>query len=185
MTSDLRGCPVRNLRLKLCLEVSDPEHLGRVPILVEELVEGVLDVAVAEEDDRILIAAALLVRLAMSGSGDEAAGRADFLQFTVRAVEPQFTLHHQGDVGAMMPVEHDPLIGRELEHDIDDTVFLIHLVDKEGDVIEPVESAPSDVALVEAMRCHSGSSGLFLGKRRSAHDRLPSLVRDGSWGSAP
>ena len=37
-TTGFRVSAIRDLSLKLCLEVSKPEHLGGFPVLVEELV---------------------------------------------------------------------------------------------------------------------------------------------------
>jgi hypothetical protein len=72
-----------------------------------------------------------------------------------------------------MPVKHHPLVGSELEHNIDDPALLIDPIDEEDDVLELIKGAPSNVAVAEAMHRHAVSSSLFQGERGSAHCRQP------------
>src|SRR5262249_6693284 len=122
---------------------------------VLELVQCVLDVSIAEEDDGVLVAAALEMRLAVGDAFHVAAGRPDLFEFSGRTIEPQLSLQHERNVGGLVLMEHRFRVRCELEDDIDDAVLAVDVVDIEPDVLQPVDRVPSQVAVVELEIVHA------------------------------
>ena len=53
-----RSPTVRDLRVELRLKVGDAQHLYDLPVGIREFVQRILDLAVREDHDRVLVAAA-------------------------------------------------------------------------------------------------------------------------------
>lgn len=73
-------------------ELRDAERRYDRLALVEEFVDRPIDVAIREVDDHVLIAAAFRVGLAPCLAGELTADRADFLQHSIRPVDPHLAL---------------------------------------------------------------------------------------------
>lgn len=94
-------------------------------VLVEDLVDGAVDVTVREVDDHVLVAAAFRMGLASGFACDIAPDRANLFQLPVRPVNPQLALQDEGPVGRCVSMQRDPLVCGELEQQVDNPGILI------------------------------------------------------------
>src|SRR6185312_10839059 len=108
----------------------------------------------AEKHDRVLVAAAFKMRLAVRDASNVASGGADFFQFAVWSIEWKFPLQHEGNVGDLVLMDFHLRVRVELEDGIDDAVLAVDIVNIKRGVCEPIELAPCQIAIVELVVWH-------------------------------
>lgn len=147
--------------LGLLSVVEDPElrqAKGRdhIEIIVEDLVDDAVNVAVREQRNHVLVSAALAMRLTTGWLRYVASGAAHLGQLASRVVELQFALNDESTVVGLVAMQDDLPVGGELEQDVNDPVRLIDFEDVIPNVVKAIERVLMHVAFVEFHEPHCG-----------------------------